>query len=140
MPFDYTDYYTEEMGEKLLRKLISFEKLVEPLELIETKIFTNSLEEKFLHAENQGRQINLDPGYITAAKLVLASTKDHVHRIYLGRGIYAEVTLKREGKTFRSWLWTYPDYGSDGHIAIFNEIRRMYMAQLREAGIPPHAT
>ena len=54
--------------------------------------------------------MNLDPGYITPAKLVLASTKDHAHRLYLADGIYAEVTLAFRGKQWQPLEWTYPDY------------------------------
>lgn len=138
MPFDYTDYYIKEMGENLLRKFVSFEKLIQPEGLVDIKISTNILEREFLHSETRRRQVNLDPGYVSAAKLILASTKDHIHRIYLKKGIYAELTLRMEKKTFRPWEWTYPDYRSEAYIEIFNEIRRMYMEQLRSSGISAH--
>ena len=139
MKFDYTDYYRKEMGEDLLRKFIAFKQFVKPEELAEIKIYTNEVEKKLLSAETENRGINLDPGYITAAKLVLATTKDNIHRIYLRDGIYAEITLEMAGKSFRPWKWTYRDYRTDEYIAIFNEIRRLYMAQLRRDGISPHA-
>jgi hypothetical protein len=141
MPFNYTDYYTKEMGQDLIRKFISFERLIQPEEIVEIKIFTNDLEKEFLYPTPQAgmpvprRRVNLDPGYVSAAKLVLASTKDYMHRIYLGDGIYAEITLRVEKKTFRPWQWTYPDYRSKEYIAIFNEIRRIYMVQLRSEGM-----
>lgn len=138
MPFDYTHYYAKEMGEHLLRKFLSFERLIQPEEIVEIKYLTNDLEKNFLYPCTDRRQINLDPGYVSAAKLVLASTKDHIHRIYLGNGIYAESTLRMERKTFRSWQWTYPDFRSEKYIQIFNEIRRIYMEQLRTSGISAH--
>ncbi len=138
IPFDYTDYYARELGSDLLRKFVSFEKLIQPEELVEIKIFTNSVEQEFLYPDTDHRRINLDPGYVSAAKLVLASTKDHIHRIYLRDGIYVETTLRMEKKTFRPWQWTYPDYRSEKYIGIFNEIRRMYMEQLRSSGISAH--
>jgi len=137
--FNYTDYYIKEMGENLLRKFIAFEQFIKPEELIEIKIYTNEVEKEFLSAGTSNRSINLDPGYITAAKLILATTKDNIHRIYLRDGIYAEITLEMAGKSFRPWKWTYRDYRTDEYIAIFNEIRRLYMAQLRQDGISPHA-
>jgi len=137
-PFDYTDYYTKEMGPNLVRKFISFDKLIQPEEIVAIKIFTNSLEEQFFFPNTRQRQINLDPGYVSAAKLVLASTKDHIHRIYLRNGIYAETTLRMENKSFRAWQWTYPDYRSEKYIMIFNEIRWIYMGQLRASGISAH--
>jgi hypothetical protein len=138
VPFDYTDYYTREMGTDLLRKFISFERLIQPEEIVEIKLFTNDLEKEFVYPNTDRRRANLDPGYVSAAKLVLASTKDHIHRIYLRDGIYAEITLRMEKKTFRPWQWTYPDYRSEEYIAIFNEIRRIYMEQLRSSGINAH--
>lgn len=131
IPFNYTDYYIKEMGSELLRKFVTFEKLIQPEELVPIKLFTNDLEKEFLHSNTNRRKINLDPGYLTAAKLILASTKDHIHRIYLKDGIYAETTLRLENKSFRPWQWTYPDYRSDEYIKIFNEIRQIYMTQLR---------
>jgi len=138
MPFDYTDYYIKEMGADLTRKFVSFEKLIQPQEIVEIKYATNELEKEFLHPDASQRQVNLDPGYVSAAKLVLASTKDHIHRIYLRDGIYAEITLRMENKSFRSWQWTYPDYRSEEYISIFNEIRRIYMEQLRTSGTSAH--
>lgn len=135
--FDYTNYYEKEMGKNLLRKFISFENLIHPDECPKIKHFTNELEKLFL-LENR-RQINLDPGYVTAAKLVLLSTKDYIHRIYLSEGIYAEVTLEMEGNSFKPWKWTYPDYRTEEYINIFNKIRQIYMNQLRNQGISPHS-
>jgi hypothetical protein len=129
--FDYTNYYAKEMGENLLRKFISFEKFIQPEECPKIKHFTNELEKRFLLEGTDKRLINLDPGYLTAAKLVLLSTKDYIHRIYLNDGIYAEITLEMAGNSFRAWKWTYPDYRSEEYISIFNEIRQMYMEQIR---------
>ncbi|HGJ66822.1 TPA: DUF4416 family protein [bacterium] len=137
--FNYTDYYKKEMGENLLRKFITFERLIKPEEIVEIKIYTNEIEEEFLREGTNNRKLNLDPGYITAAKLVLATTKDYIHRIYLRDGIYAEVTLEMKGNSFCPWKWTYRDYQTDKYIAIFNNIRQMYMSQLQELGISAHA-
>ncbi len=129
-PFDFTTYYAEEFGENLLRQFITFSELIDPARLSETKLFTNGLEEEF--ASGSKRQINLDPGYIDLSKLVLATTKNHQHRIYLGHGIFAEVTLRFTRKSFRPWEWTYPDYRTDHYIQFFNQVRQTYIEQLRE--------
>jgi hypothetical protein len=82
--------------------------------------------------QGEGRAVNIDPGYISLGKLVLASTKNHGHRLYVGQGVYAEVTLTYQRGRFRPWPWTYPDYGSEDYCAMFGEQRERYKAQLRE--------
>ncbi|MFH0800986.1 MAG: DUF4416 family protein [bacterium] len=129
--FVWTDYYREEMGESLLRKFVSFGRLVEPERLPSIKIFSNSIESR-LGCQDGRRKINLDPGYITEAKLVLASTKDHQHRIYLGDGIFAEVTLRFVRGKYQPWEWTYPDYRSEEYAPIFLQIRNIYRQQLKK--------
>ena len=130
LPFDHTSYYAAEFGEGLIRKIVAFTELVDPGRLAEVKRLTNDLEMGW--AKVGRRRINLDPGYVSLAKLVLATTKNHGHRVYLGQGIYAEVTLRYRSKTFRPWGWTYPDYASPPYIAIFNHIRELYLAQLHQ--------
>jgi len=128
-PFDFTSYYAEEFGANLLRQFFTFSELIDPARLPEIKLFTNSLE---LQLASQGkRQANLDPGYIDLSKLVLATTKNHQHRIYLGRGIYAEVTLRFTRGSLRPWEWTYPDYRTEHYVLFFNEVRRTYLGQLK---------
>lgn len=129
IPFDYTDYYEKEFGKGLKRRFISFKKLIDPKELSKIKTLSNKIEEKF--SKNGGRLINIDPGYIDFAKLILASTKDYSHRIYLGKGIFAEITLVFRGKSFRPWPWTYPDYKTREYVEIFNRIREIYAAQIK---------
>jgi hypothetical protein len=132
LPFDHTSYYAAEFGEGLMRKIVAFAELVDPGRLAQIKRLTNDMEMGW--AKEGKRRINLDPGYVSLAKLVLATTKNHGHRIYLGQGIYAEVTLHYRKKTFRPWEWTYPDYASPPYIAIFNHIRELYLVQLRQGG------
>src|SRR3989338_5375463 len=89
LAFDCTDYYEREFGRGLRRKFISFKKLINPEWLSKIKILSNGIEENF--SKNCDRLINIDPGYIDFAKLVLASTKDYSHRIYSGKGIFCEI-------------------------------------------------
>lgn len=104
----YTHYYDKKMGKGLKKCYMTFKKLIERHELCAIKIFTNEIENKLM--KNGKRPVNLDPGYLNNDKLVLASTKDFFHRIYLDKGIYAEVTLHyRKGK-YRFFSWTFPDY------------------------------
>jgi len=129
IPFDFTDYYTEEMGSGLIRQFVSFHELMSPAKLAEIKLATNLIEDKFAAKAGvkMNRVVNLDPGYITAANLILATTKDFSHRIYIGEGIYAEVTLifKKSGCVF--FDWTYPDFKSGKYMGFFQELRRRYM-------------
>jgi len=122
--FTHSDYYRKEMGSGLKRRFLSFQRLVSLKDIYKVKLKTNRLEEKFLKAGK--RRVNIDPGYLDHAKLVLLSTKDYIHRIYLNKGIYAEATLFYKDGRFNAWPWTYPDYRSDGYIGIFNSIRELY--------------
>jgi len=123
IPFNYTDYYKKEMGSPLKRKFISFKTAIQPERIAEIKLSANSIEEKL--SVNKKRRVNIDPGYISDSKLVLATTKDYFHRIYLGRGIYAEITLRWRKGSFEPLEWTYPDYRSKEYTAILNNIRNM---------------
>lgn len=131
LPFDHTDYYAAEFGPRLQRKIVTFEPLIDPAALPAIKRQTNDLEWSL--ARGDVRRVNIDPGYVSLARMVLASTKDHAHRIYLGKGIYGEGTLTFRGGHFQPWPWTYPDYASDDYCAMFDRIRQRYKVQLREA-------
>ena len=130
LPFGHTAYYEEEFGKDLKRRFIGFKKLINPCLLPKIKTYTNRSEKKLSSASS--RSINIDPGYLDLAKLVLASTKDYKHRIYLNKGIYSEVTLFYENKSYRPWEWTYPDYKSNECITIFNQIREIYAKQINK--------
>ncbi len=132
LDFAYTDYYEPEMGGNLKRQFISFRKLINPERLPDIKLYTNKVElQQSATKTKPSRKVNIDPGYITDAKLVLATTKDHQHRICLSKGVYAEVTLKFVDKTFLPWEWTYRDYHTKEYVDIFNEIRKIYVQQSR---------
>ncbi|MDE0400880.1 MAG: DUF4416 family protein [Candidatus Poribacteria bacterium] len=137
LPFTSTNYYEAEMGPDIHRQFISFERLIDAGTLAEMKLFTNTVEQNFIRQKPDGeaRRVNLDAGYLCLAKLVLASTKDHAHRIYLCDGIYAEITLRFYRKTFQPWEWSYPDYRLPTYIVIFNKIREIYRNQLEDAEI-----
>jgi len=133
IPFDFTDYYEEEMGKNLLRKFVSFVKLIDAGALADIKINTNELEGKIARdlAAGGKRPVNLDPGYVTQSKLVLATAKDFSHRIYLREGIYAEVTLVFRKGGFTHFDWTFPDYRTERYKRFFEEVRALYKRQIR---------
>lgn len=129
MDFNMTDYYKEEMGPQLKRKFYSFKRLASLEGLYKAKIRSNMLEVKL--AAGPRRIVNIDPGYIDLAKLVLFSTKDYSHRIYAGKGIYAEVTLHYKGGSFCGWPWTYPDYRSSAYLDFLHKVREIYKEQIK---------
>lgn len=128
--FEHTDYYEDEMGKGLKRRFVSFAGLADPGELSAIKIFTNGVEEKFLFEGTSRRRVNIDPGLLSEPKLVLASTKNFTHRIYIGSSIWAEVTLRYIGDSYTTLEWTYPDYAKKETIAFFNAVRKEYRKSL----------
>jgi len=129
-PFEFTNYYSAEMGSGLLRAWVGFEKLIEPTELSSIKNFSNNVEAQNCKAGK--RTINLDPGYLALSKIILASTKDFSHRIYLSDGIYAEITVQYKNKAFSALPWTYPDYMCPQAIRFFTQLREIYHNQLQQ--------
>jgi hypothetical protein len=121
LSFDFTDYYSKEMGKDLKKRFISFSSPVETGRAWKIKESTNSIEEDL--SISGKRSINIDPGYLTLAKLVLFSTKNYSHRIHMDKGIYAEVTLTFEKGSFRPLRHTYTDFKTEEYIRFFNEVR-----------------
>jgi hypothetical protein len=125
--FDFaeTDYYVATMGNDLKKQFLAFERLIDPAALPDIKRQTNDWETEYaaLARHPEPRPLNLDPGYITPAKLVLASTKDHAHRIYLRDGIYAEITLAYRQRHWQPLEWTYPDYRREDFQEFFTQCR-----------------
>lgn len=134
-PFNLTEYYQEEMGPNLLKKFYSFEKLIAREDIVEIKIKTNELEEQIKINQNKdGRDINLDPGYLTLSNITLGTTKDFAHRIYLNKGIYLENTLRYSSKA-KSYIeseWTFPDFRQQSYLNFFNQLRVVYKEQLKQ--------
>ena len=128
IPFTQTTYYEREMGPHLTRLYIAFEPLISIAALAPVKHMTNRLEARWSTPRGQ-RRVNIDPGYLDLAKVVLASTKDHSHRLYIDDGIFAEVTLRYRQHTFQPWEWTYPDYRVPTTITFFHQLRELYKAQ-----------
>jgi len=130
MFFDRTRYYAREMGWPLHRRFISFEELILPETLVDVKLNTNAMENAFL--VDGKRRINIDPGMISAERLILATGKNYIHRVYLSNGIYADLTLLFKRGGFQPLEWTYRDYAEPDMIRFFNELRQTYMEKLKE--------
>jgi hypothetical protein len=127
--FDRTQYYAKEMGWPLHRRFMAFRDLIRPDEIVDIKLAANKLENQY--RRNEKRQINIDPGYISLERLVLATGKNYTHRIYLSKGIYADLTLIFHKGSFRPLEWTYRDYADPETINYFNIERERYKSQIR---------
>ncbi len=129
LAFDYTDYYYAEMGKPLFRRFASFEGLIPQEDLAQIKVQTNLLETE--QSAGGKRRVNIDPGYLLAERLVLASAKNYAHRIYLRSGIYADLTLIYRDQDYRPLAWTYPDYAEPKVRNWLRGLRQKYLLQLR---------
>ena len=133
--FDNTHYYDESMGAGLKKQFFVLNAGADPSDLIDWKILSNDWEEEYaqLAGKPESRPLNIDPGYIELGKLVLASTKDYAHRIYLGRGIYAEITLNFKEGQWVAHHWTFPDYQRADYHEFFNQARTLLKEIRRRA-------
>lgn len=137
-PFDKTDYYKDQTGPHILRQFVSIEKLIDPGKLAKIKCKTNKLEQKL--AKTLGlplpRPVNLDPGIIESSKLILATTKNYSHRIYIGNKMYAEVTLVFDKGHWQPLDHTYPDYRQKCYFDFFVNVRNRLLEQLKSQRLP----
>jgi hypothetical protein len=135
--FDMTNYYEKEMGTKLKKVFYCFEKPIELQNLPDIKIATNEIELEYTSGDidEPKRKINIDPGYVTLSKLILATTKDYSHRVYIGKGIFAETTLRFVNNTFAPFETTYPDYKTPLAISFFNDVRSFVKENIKKWSI-----
>jgi hypothetical protein len=134
--FNITNYYEAEMGPSLRRGFLSFERLVDPEQLSDIKVKTNEFEDDVRLAFGATRRVvNIDPGFLTSAALIMATAKDFSHRIPLRRGIYGHLELLFSKNGLRRLDWTYPDFAQEGYQVYFLDVRKIYLAQLRTNGL-----
>jgi hypothetical protein len=135
--FDQTDYYREQMGSDLKKVIWAFESLCDPADLASWKLQSNGWESSYksVARNNVPRPLNLDPGYLSEAKLVLATTKDRDHRIYLGQGVFAECTLYYHKKQWQPRDWTYPDFCSTPYRSFLAECRDYLRERYRQGDV-----
>ena len=129
--FDGSRYYEPEMGSGLIKFFVSFKDLFPQERLVEAKLATGELESR--ESDARGRVCNIDPGIVTHYSVILATTKGYAHRVYLGRGVYAEATLLFRRGALESLPWTYPDYRGGVVQSFFTEARRILLKQLSGA-------
>jgi hypothetical protein len=132
--FDFTTYYKKEMGAPLSRRMVVFKPLIAQTQLAAIKQTTNAVEKKY---QRQGRRrVNIDPGYLLPERFVLATGKNFTHRVYIGQGIYADLTLIYQKGAFRALPWTYPDYADRRLIDFLSLVRNKYMLDLKQGKQP----
>ena len=122
---EFSAYYDGELGGEGMRVILSFKNTVDPSRQAEIKTFTNALEARFLG--DGGRLINLDPGFISHGRLMLATTKPTGFRIPLSDGIYTELTLFWARGGWQKLPWTYRDYQSERVQAFLTRVRKKYL-------------
>lgn len=127
--FSATSYYDKEFGSNLKRRFLSFKRLISLRRNYTIKQFTNSVERKL--SKNSMRTVNIDPGYVSLSKLILFTTKNRSHRVYIDSGIYGDLELQFSGNSFSTLPWTYPDYASNEYITFFNTVRNNYLKEIR---------
>lgn len=123
--FDFTDYYRPEMGAPLFRRVLAFKDHMDQNELADIKLATNEFEERY--ATNGRRRVNIDPGYLVPERFVLATAKNYTHRISIGKGIYADLTLIYTRGDFQTLPWTYPDYADHTMRTFLKRVRSKYL-------------
>jgi len=131
--FDSSDYYDQEMGRGLQRRIIAFAQLRSPEELSAAKLRCNELEEK-LRPGPAGRNINLDIGYLDHNKIILASAKGLGQKIYLSQGIYADLVARYGHGRYQPFEWTFPEFKAGRYDEELKIIRERYLQQIKESG------
>lgn len=126
--FDQTNYYNQEMSSPIQRQFFAFSKLLPPGCLAQAKLTTNSIEDQ-LRIEGH-RKVNLDIGYLDYDKVVLASAKYGIHKVYLSCGIYADLALHYSKGHFQPYPWTFLDFKSGSYEQFFLTLRTNYKKQL----------
>ena len=129
MPFDQTTYYEPEMGAPLYRRMMAFETLIQQNQLAEVKLFANEIEKQY--ADNGKRLVNIDPGYLLLERFVLSTGKNFAHRIYIGKEIYADLTLIFRKGRFELLPWSFPDYAGDRVQTFLMRVRGKYARDLK---------
>jgi Domain of unknown function (DUF4416) len=130
LPWNFSGYYNDELQPPILRNFLFFETIIDPPCLVDAKLAALEMERKF--SDKGRRLINLDPGYLTLAKVVLASKKNYSHRINLGKGVFAELELFFRNGRFNPMPYTYNDYRDKQFLDIFTWARELLKKSLEQ--------
>lgn len=130
-PFTQTNYYNQELGTPIMRRIVAFQPLVSQDQLPDIKLGTNALEDKWRDAKGR-RGVNLDPGLLCLERFILGTGKNFTHRIYLGQGIFADLTLLFQKGGWQALPWTFPDYAGEYIQTLLTKIRSRYKKKLHQ--------
>lgn len=132
-PFTQTEYYKDETGPNILRQFVTIEKLIDPGDLAGIKHKSNEIEQQLAGqlSSDWPRPVNIDPGVIEPSKLILATTKNFSHRIYIGDRMYAELTLSFIKGLWKSFDYTFPDFKQNTYHDFLSKVRDRLVEQLK---------
>lgn len=134
LPFEHTEFYREEMGWPLMRRLVGFDAFVPLDSLADAKAFCDGLEARYRRGDK--RTLNLDPGLLTPERLLLATHKNFTHRVYLGRRVFADLTLIYSRSGWQALPWTFPDYAGQAMQERLTSLRAIHLDKLAELRQP----
>ncbi len=129
--FPMKDYYSKEMGDadKLNRFFAISLGLISREKLVPAKLWSTDLE--CVHSVDGARILNLDMGLLTLENFSLATGKNFCHRIYLGEGVFSDLTYIYEAKSFKTVSWSYPDYAHAEIVDFFNNGRQILSQKIK---------
>jgi hypothetical protein len=131
--FDNTSYYEKEMGRNLQRRVIIFKDLIRQSDIADIKHFAISIEKELSNGDD--RNVNIDPGYLLMERFVLATCKNFAHKIYVGKGVYADLTLIYKDGRYNTLPWTFPNYKDEKMIDFISNVRKKYIIDLKNQKI-----
>ncbi len=127
--FDVTGYYEPEMGAPLVRRIMALKRLAEPTLLVSMKLACNGIEQRL--SSNGKRTVNYDAGYLDHNKIVFASAKEAGQKLYIDKGIYADLAARYRNGAYRPFEWSFPDFKDNRYGPELNAIRTIYLAQMK---------
>jgi len=128
--FDVTTYYESEMGTPLYRRIVTLETIRSPKEIVDMKLECNAIEAGLV--VNGKRAVNLDAGYLDHNKVLLASAKEAGQKVYLDKGIYADLAGRYKDGCYRPFEWSFPDFKDGRYDSELLIIRTSYLKQIKQ--------
>ncbi len=136
--FTMSDYQRSQAEGEMKKVMLDFRDLVPRESLASLKVRCHEIEMQLLRqAQDENviasRPINLDPSHLFTDKFIVSSSRDKPHRLYLGHGVFGELTLMIRQGHFESLPWTYADYLEPEVLNFLSGARRRYLHSLQGA-------